>query len=74
MSAVIPRDQAIAEAGQLMASAKAEMAERYQQGGARAVAVAAVGEDAPEEVIRAKAAIYETWVQQERARRRRGAA
>ena len=43
--------------------------ELYQQGGARAVAVASVGEDAPEEVIQAKAVIYERWVQEERATR-----
>jgi hypothetical protein len=74
MSAIVARAEAIAAAGQFIAAVKAEMARVYQEGGARAVAIAAVGEDAPEEVIQAKADLYESWVTWERAKQRRGAA
>lgn len=73
MTAVIPRDQAVAEAGALMAADRTEMHETYQREGAMGVARRACpgGDDA--EIARL-ARMYDTWVQQDRAKRRRGAA
>lgn len=70
----IARAEAVSAAGQLLAASKAEMADRYQRGGARAVALAAAGENAPEHVIQAKTDLYEQWVAEDRVKRRRGAA
>jgi hypothetical protein len=61
------RAQAIAAAGQILADAIADQAELYAAGGAMAVADAAYVNGGPsrEEI----AALYEGWVQEERAKR-----
>lgn len=60
---MITRTEAIAQAGQILAASRREMAETYQRGGARAVAEAACPGGAPEEIERL-AAKYETWMQE----------
>lgn len=70
----VARSAAVAAAGQSMAAWKTEMERLYQQGGVRAVALAAAGENAPEHVIQAKTDLYEQWVAEDRVKRRKGAA
>lgn len=73
MTAVIPRAQAIAEAGALLAAARAEMHETYLREGAMGVARRARPGGSGEELERL-AALCEGWVRGDRARRRKGAA
>lgn len=73
MTDVIPRGQAFAEAGALMAAARTEMHETYLREGAMGVARRARPGGSDEDLERL-AARYEAWHQQEKAKRRRGAA
>lgn len=64
------RQQALADASLVFAAACREAAERYAEGGAEAVARAARRQDGISDAERA--ALYETWVQEDHARRNGG--
>ena len=68
-----PRSEAVAAFGAALAAHRAEMARLYAEGGAMAVAEAARPGGDPQEIARL-AAVYEGWVQAERAKKRAASA
>lgn len=73
MSIVIPRSEAIADAGALLAASRQEMHDVYQRGGADGVARRACPAGSDEERERL-ARLYEDRQREDGATRRKGAA